>query len=302
MKHLHPCIALLLLFLSVGLAQAKDQLTCSVCGKVLSKGYTINGKVYCEEDLESVLPKCANCGKPIHGNYVTVTEKNYPICLTCRDLPRCFLCTMPATTQNGGCRLPDGRMVCAEHNRTGVTDPAEAQQIFRQAKTELRRVFGDLILLKTPVKSVELVDLPGLMRANKNADHTVGLNSGKVLGITTITWTVHGDIRTMDPAVIHLLNRVPADRMLAVAAHEYAHAWHAEHHPDYSQTSLVLREGFAEWVSYKVAQYYNRQDQMAIMKNPNGGVYYTGLLKFLELERRRGVDGVLDYACNATNI
>ena len=292
-----------LLFVLATPSVASEDFRCTVCHQVVATGYEVNGKFYCKPHLSNALPKCHNCGAAIQGNYVAVTHKQYPVCMSCREnLPKCFVCTLPADDQRGGGSLSDGRSICQEHLIKAVTKRKDAQRIYRQARGEVRRVLGDEMALKQPVKAVELVGLTELKQVGRESSHQSGLESGRVLGITSISFISQGEERWIEPSTIHLLNYVPAGRMVAVAAHEYAHVWHAENHRDYSKTKPILREGFAEWVAYKVAQSFRRQDQMKIMNNPNGGVYYQGLQKFLELERQRGVLGVLNFAKNATTI
>ena len=297
-------LLLLFVFLLAPSAVADDEdFRCVVCGQIVDKGYRIEGKFYCKPHVEEALPKCYSCGKPIKGQYMAVSEKRHPVCTDCREnQPRCFLCTMPAADLSGGRSLPDGRRVCRDHLETGVSDPGQAQQLFRQARSEVIQVLGNRMRLPKPVKSVKLVGLQELIASSKGSGHSSGLRAGKVLGITNLTYLKRGNESSLQPSTINLLNYVPAERMLSVAAHEYTHVWHAENHRDYSTTKSVLREGFAEWVAYKVAQSYGRTEQMEVMMNPNGVIYYQGLRKFLELERRRGIDGVLDYAVGATKI
>ena len=65
-------------------------------------------------------------------------------------------------------------------------------------------------------------------------------------------------------------------------------------------TILRQREGFAEWVAYKVNKALHRQDQINSMlnksRNPKLSDYSMGLRDYLNLESRYGVDGVLRYA------
>lgn len=283
-------------------ADDNEDFRCVVCRQVVSNGYLVEGKFYCQADLDEALPKCRNCKKTLRGNYVAVSEQNYPVCFPCRELPRCFLCTMPSTPSNGGKRLEDGREVCPEHVGSGVVDEKQAGTVYRQAVSEILGVFGTRLRLKQPIAAVKLVNLDELKTSAQNGGHSSELKSGRVLGLAIITWRLDGRAKTMQPATICLLSHVPVERMLAVAAHEYTHVWHAENNPNFNKSSRVFREGFAEWVTFKVAESLSRQTQTQIMKNPNGGDYYSGLTKFLELERRRGVQGVLDYAVTATNI
>lgn len=284
-------------------ALAQDDFRCVSCQRVVERGYKLDGKFYCPDHLQDVLPRCFNCQTPIDGNYVAVTPDQFPVCMRCRDaLPQCFLCSLPCDGERGGVAFADGRFACRLHATGGVTDSARARQIFSRARRELASTFGGVLDIKTPIQGVLLVDVQGLIQAARQSGHNPSLSNGRVLGIATVVLVSRQGRRTMDPSTVHLLNNVPEDRLLTVCTHEYAHVWHAENHKDYSQTQPVLREGFAEWVAYKVAQKHGRTGQMKLMMNPNGGVYYQGLLKFLELERQKGVPGVLQFATSSITI
>ena len=281
---------------------ADEKFRCTHCHLIRNKGFEINGKFYCTEHADEALPKCHNCREPIRGSYVAVGHQHRPICLSCRhNLPRCFLCTLPAGYDSGGAELYDGRTTCREHSHNGVTEQKEAQRIFRQATAEVKASFPGKLELKNPIKDVKLVGRDAMSSISHRNGHSSGSSEGRVLGVTTVTFVSRGHKQWLEPATIHLLDHVPARRMLAVAAHEYAHVWHAENHRDYTQSRPIIREGFAEWVAYKVTQDQGRKDILEKIKNPAGGVYYRGLLKFLELEKRRGVQGVLEFAKQAND-
>jgi hypothetical protein len=298
---LHRGVALLLFLLFSGSALANEAFRCAHCQQIVERGFHVDGKFYCSEDLNLVLPKCFNCEAPIQGNYVAVSPAKYPVCLNCRNaLPQCFLCSLPCDGQRGGIALSDGRYACRLHAKGGVTSGATARKLFKRARQELDETFSGVLEIKTPIKAVLLVDVNGLKQIAHHSGHAPSLSGGKVLGIATVVLVSQGDKVWMEPSTVHLLNHVPEIRLLTVSTHEYAHVWHAENHQNYTQTESVLREGFAEWVAYKVAQRYGRQDQIALMENPNSGEYYRGLQKFLAIERRQGIDGVLKYATTAT--
>ena len=230
---------------------------------------------------------------------MAVGPRQTPVCSPCREgLEPCFLCALPSDHARGGRTLKDGRSVCSEHIRTGVTDPVIAKKIFNKALEEIHLTFAGRLSLGTTIKDVVLVDLPGLELASQQGGHS----SGRVLGVATVVLVSQGSRTWVEPSTIHLLNHVPEERMLTVAAHEYAHVWHAEKHRNYSETSPILREGFAEWVAYKVAENFQRHEQKSLMQNSSGGIYYQGLSKLLELEKQSGTQGVLRYVTRATSL
>jgi len=280
-----------------------EDFQCVICRSVVEKGYRVEGSFYCPAHVDTAFPHCSNCEQVIRGSYVAVGSEKVPVCLSCRnEMQRCFVCTLPADLERGGADLGDGRFICAVDRKSAVTHQQQASRLFQQAGAEIQDTFYGALRLKKPVGSVTLVDLHGLQAASKQSAHRGGVSQGRVLGVTTVTFVRRGNERWLEPVSIHLLNHVPSDRMVSVSAHEYAHVWQAENHRDYGSTQSVLREGFAEWVAYKVSENYRRERILRIMRTPSTSVYYRGLMKFLELERQRGVDAVLNYAVNASTI
>lgn len=277
-------------------------LECVVCHSRMSRGYKIEGKIYCEGHYQQALPRCSNCGAAIQGNYRVVGVNALPVCLDCASHPICFLCGSPADAATGGGKLADGRDICGSDRRTAVVRAEEARRLFKQATQEVKAALGEAMELKVPVKEVRLVDVVELVKAGKGQYQKSQVVSGRVLGLTTLVLKSRGARRWTEPATVHLLSGVTAERMLTVCAHEYAHVWHAENHANYSKTTSEMREGFAEWVAYKVSQYSQRQRQVVVLDYPASGPYYEGLRKFQKLEAKVGVAGVLKHALSAREI
>lgn len=282
---------------------AQERLRCVTCGKSVRQGYQIAGQVYCTDHYRQALPHCANCGREIAGDYRVVSIDATPVCLVCvRSFPPCFLCATPADPAKGGRKLVDGRAICAADQATAVTTSRQAGELFAQAGAEVQAALGERMKLRVPVKEVRLADIPALIAASKGQYQRSSLMSGRVLGLTTLVLKVRGEKRWTEPATVHLLSGVPAERMLTVCAHEYAHVWHAENHPFYSKTSAEMREGFAEWVAYKVAEQVGRPRQTAMLDYPAAGPYYAGLQKYLKMERDAGLEEVLRHALTSTRL
>lgn len=263
----------------------------------LQQGYRLGGKLYCNLHLQQALPRCHNCGKSIAEDYNAIGVEAHPVCRHCSETyPSCYLCASPADPKTGGERLADSRYICGVDRKTAVFSQEVAHRLFQQASSDVQSALGTAFSLKVPVKEVKLVDITGLMEVSGGQYPKRDLLDGRVLGLTTLTLKSKGSRRWTEPAVVHLLSGIPSDRLLTVCAHEYAHVWHAENHPNYSVTNSKMREGFAEWVAYKVSQHRQRERQMAVLTYPSQGVYYEGLQKFLEIEKRSGVSGVLKVA------
>ncbi len=258
---------------------------------------------YCQQHWQSALPKCTNCGVAITGEYRAVGPNLIPYCQACTSThPACYLCAAPSDPKTGGARLPDGRSLCGRDRQTAVFKPERARELFALAIREVIAALGPQMALKAPVKEVKLVDVPQLLRLSQGKYQPTAVNSGHILGLTQLVLKSRGQERWTEPATVYLLNGVPEERLITVSAHEYAHAWHAERHPHYNQTSPEMREGFAEWVAYKVAQHTRRTNQTAVLEQPTSSIYYSGLRKYLDLESRVGTAGVIRQALSATDI
>lgn len=302
---LHPrlLIAGLAALTLLSASPALGQPTCASCRKPFSQGYEIGGRTYCLAHYQQGLPQCHNCGSAIVGDYRLVGVPGTPFCMPCSQSHRgCFLCAAPSDPRRGGKRLSDGRDICASDLRTAVFTQTEASVLFTRATREVRGALGSGMSLKVPVQAVRLVDLPELLSMAHGHAFSSSPAQGQVLGLTTVVLKSQGRRRWTEPATVHLLSGVPLERMLTVCAHEYAHVWHAENHHNYALTGAEFREGFAEWVAYKVSQHTKRSRQVALLNHPNDGVYYEGLQKFLALERRLGVAQTLRHAITATRL
>jgi hypothetical protein len=186
-------------------------------------------------------------------------------------------------------RLPDGRRICPRCHQTAVYDPARARELYEYAT----RVVTEQLGLELNVGAdFTLVDDQHLQRLAAETSTDLGDGpgeglAGKVVGLF---------IRKGHQRVMYVLSGLPQILLLQTVAHEWAHAWQGENCPLLQDT--LVREGFAEWAAYKTLQTMGAVKKMALMEQQNG-LYGEGLRRILELERRTGVSGVLDF-CRKT--
>jgi len=186
-------------------------------------------------------------------------------------------------------RLPDSRRICPRCHQTAVYDPARARELFEYTT---RVVAGQLGLRLNVGADFTLVDAQHLQRLAEEAgagprDEADTMLAGKIVGLF---------IRKGRQRVMYALSGLPQVLLLQTMAHEWAHAWQGENCP-LLQNALV-REGFAEWAAYKTLQALGAVKKMALMEQQNG-LYGEGLRNMLELERREGTPGVLDFCRSA---
>ena len=91
---------------------------------------------------------------------------------------------------------------------------------------------------------------------------------------------------------IYLLNNLSPDEFMGTSAHEYAHAWQKENCPP---QSLELKEGFADWVAYKVLNLsgaYTTSQGIFYRSDP---VYGKGFKLLSDIEQKQGINGVIEF-------
>ncbi len=226
--------------------------------------------------------RCRACGKRIRGAFVFLDGNDGPYCDTCHHtLAACDLCGAPAG--EGASALADGRILCRRCHQTAVRDPRQVQILFHQVVDILANTFA-LHLFVRP--RLVLVDHTRLVELSRTAAAEDGGNGENVLGLF---------VRQGQRRVIYLQECLPRILVIQVIAHEYAHAWLGEKCP--LLRDPFLREGFAEWVAYRVLlrldarkkgeQMLRRQDH-----------YGKGLRFLLDIEEKHDAAHVLQY-CQA---
>ena len=111
---------------------------------------------------------------------------------------------------------------------------------------------------------------------------------GVEIGLYTFEGTFHH---------IYVLNNLAVDDFIGVASHEFAHAWQAENCP--SNQSLVLKEGFADWVAYKVLQFDGAVNNSQGIFYRSDPVYGQGFKIMIQLEDQGGIPAVISYVKTA---
>jgi len=239
---------------------------------------------YCAQCLAR-MPRCHTCGRPIATSFLRVGDSPEAYCRDCMlHRPHCDVCGAPLGP--GSQILPDNQSRCAACASTAVYHEAEAQQLYKHVVRAVTTTLG-LRVAGIPVLHVvprhELDRLRSIYTPSRTASpfrsspEPSGIPAGPpqhLLGFfaqrnrTTAIYVEYG---------------LPRGLLIGTLAHEFGHAWQAEHCP--RQQSAFRREGFAEWVSYHVllALGYTREAARATRRED---IYGRGLRHFLEIERR----------------
>lgn len=99
--------------------------------------------------------------------------------------------------------------------------------------------------------------------------------------------------------VIQLHDSLTRREAVAALAHEYGHAWQYHHHPHMEEVDEDLREGFAEWVAWRLLTSYGPGSGETVLRSNLDPVYGDGLRWFREIEKWQGLKAVFREATTA---
>lgn len=264
---------------------------CSQCNIPSHQLMTVRGVPICPTCLQKA-SKCACCHEPILHKYFIIGDSPLHFCDTCvATRSRCDICRVPLDDQGKTFPARDGNTYrCASCLRSAVTTYAEAEQLYRNTNTLLKQ---ELLLNVVVLPKLSVVERATLVTLHKgvdtlnSSDMPLGAEQQHLLGFFR---------RIGEGRDIYIEQMLPQTLFQAVAAHELAHAWQSTHSP--STQSLKVVEGFAEWVAYRVLLILGQQPEAARLTRRHD-LYGEGLQYFIELERQRGRQGVIQQAMQA---
>ena len=220
---------LMLLLVSVAKSASADDL-CPVCGNRFgSKAYSIT-----KQGRDQKVIVCEQCAK-------LETE--------------CYICGVPV--KHKFTKLADGRLLCEEDAKQAVLDQHEAEKIFDDVKRDAQSILARLGSL--PHHNIRVI-LEAKPRLDKTGANVISKHDDRLLmGLTRTQRTGEDDSQH----TIYLLHGLTRERLMAVAAHEYGHAWLHENVRRKLNSSAV--EGFCDWLAYKVIKQKNATNEIRVL-------------------------------------
>jgi hypothetical protein len=207
-------------------------------------------------------------------------DGNGPYCENCRkEPPSCDVCGKPLGSQRW--QLSDGRTYCDKCYGTTINDPADANRLYKDVSALVEQMLG--LKLNIPT-GLALVDRNQLAEVIAAQDTSLMEPAERTLGIYARRGIRRG---------IYVQTGLPQTLFLQVSAHEIGHAWQGENCPLLHEP--IVREGFAEWVAFKVLQVRGDETQRSLMLQRTD-LYGQGLQWALTLESQQGWQAVID-AC-----
>jgi hypothetical protein len=157
-----------------------------------------------------------------------------------------------------------------------VLDDQAVQALYQMVIQQARAVFDRDVQHIPLLRIVEPSELAIARRRHEHLTPTIGATKQHVLGF----FEQQGRERT-----IYIERGLPRATLIGTLAHEYAHAWQADHAPQ--KQDLLKREGFAEWLAYRilVALGHTREAARATRREDD---YGRGLRYFIALEQQSG--------------
>jgi hypothetical protein len=208
------------------------------------------------------------------GTSITYKFAEGIFCKYCVDeMPHCYVCGIPVS--QAYTKLDDGRVMCRECGRTAVLTMAALRMINNRVAVFLRLKFDMEV---TRDYQLELAQ------------------SRKELGVDdrAVEGNEQGLFRCTDgKSTILILSGAPEAMCHETMAHEYAHAWHAEHGMNHADKEV--REGFAQWAASKTLEHFGFDKELDRLKARTDPDYGTGYKIFAEVEKTKGTEGVFEF-------
>lgn len=233
---------------------------------------------------------CRACYRRLPSEFIEINGVGC-YCSDCHQTRQpCSVCGAPLTDHSW--KLSDGRISCAYCHATAIYDPQVAAQIFSALRKLIQRDLGLILNIPTGLALVDRNQLAEIIRKQALSQSD---KADQILPDPQVTLGIYA--RRGLQRGIYVQNGLPHTLLIQVAAHEFAHAWQGENCP--LLRDPLIREGFAEWVAYRMLGAYGFTAQQKLMRSRND-LYGKGLIWALDLEENSGTQAVVE-TCSKTN-
>ncbi|MDP7421607.1 MAG: hypothetical protein QGH40_06995 [bacterium] len=264
----------------------KELPKCEVCGLPLVGAFRMLDEHKVCRPCHRKLPICTACDSKILGACWQFEDDDGTYCSRCRkDQKRCNVCSLPL--DRAARLLADGRNVCSQCFKDGVFDLTVARRYLVEVKRMLRNQLD--ITVKTPAR-FSLVGQDKILALAERSPHLEKNRKDEFLGLF---------VRDGDNYHVYVEYGLIPPVLIGTLAHEYTHVWQEAHCP--AGQSLMLREGFAEWVRYKIMEKKGFTHQMKYLEKRTD-LYGKGFQLMRRIEKKRGVNGLFKYITSGTSV
>ena len=248
-----------------------------ICFLPLS-GFLAGDGQHCSQCIERA-PRCSACGLPMFDFFRRIAGEPGEFCSHCAaEGMACAVCGIPTRTP----ALRDGKWICSQCDRVLVT-----------SRLDFDKMYADTVLRMEQLLGLKLQRVPSLQivaAASIDPDRIAHGVPRQELGGVFMR-------ESGGATMIDLVAPLTEPRARAILAHEIAHAWQSENCPE--NQGMKVREGFAEWVSWKVIAGIPSCDRECAKILARMDEYGQGFRIFRGLEERQGVEAAIRYATAA---
>jgi hypothetical protein len=232
--------------------------------------------------------RCDVCDRKIESGTVWMLNGTNQFCDACHLIQqRCIHCGIPVKI--GFATTGDGRHICRRHVPLVVLDEREANNVFRAATDELRRIARGQMELRQTQIPVKLFDTD-YWSSKEDADNPDALHK---TGFSRTSW---GNGQTNHSVV--MLSGQFRETLAAVSAHEYTHLWINENRPTNHIVEPDTIEGICELAAWKLMQ--GRKESPEQSRIETNGYTKGRIQDLIQVEGQIGFGAVLDWVKNGT--
>lgn len=228
---------------ALGATWHPEHFVCASCGRPIDvRSFNVDqqGKPYHTECFaRTVAPRCAYCGKPLMGAYLTDAWGNSFCKEHAEQFPRCDFCGRLIAPQER--EQTADKMRCPVCRASAIESADEARPLFKQL---IQWVSSQGLRYNNLSLSLELASRARLAQYlhERTTSHSLGATMSN-------TYTQDGRIIRTEVKGVAVLSGLPAMLFRGVTVHELGHVWLVVQGIDRLPT--WAEEGFCELLSYR---------------------------------------------------
>lgn len=220
--------------------------------------------------------ECSICQKILIGKFYQNTEDHSILCGRCIYLPVCNVCMKPIPFNAKTIEIALNKHIC----QACVSKTVLNQEDLREPLEKSIRAIFELYKIKiAKLKIIKLISYPKMLRAGRS----ISGSPFRIAGIANNENEIM--IRKGETKV----------SVLATVTHELAHLYQMQTWglTKFKSMQPYLVEGFCEWLSIRVLEFYNEMaEAKKIADNPDN-VYGLGARCYLKAEKEGRLENIL---------
>lgn len=178
--------------------------------------------------------------------------------------------------------MRDGRRICSTCKSTRILTQPQLESLYDGVQAFLKAdPTGVMVNYHLPVQI-----------ADKDEIQTKMIEGGRAV-------SVEGFYSPYNPEKIYILSGQTKDSAGSTLVHEYTHAWQSRNCPSQDR---ALKEGFASYIAYRYLMHVGQPGMARQLTRHSDPDYGASLVKLLEMEKQKGVKGVMEFVKTARQL